>query len=74
MGTSNSDSGKQLNTCWSFLSLEYEMENQLSWMTKTDPELMMEVSLIPFVRQLHDGQNHLFSVRYQALKIWKEKN
>ena len=37
------------------------MEKQLSWITKIDPELMMEVSLLLYVRQLQDGQNHLFS-------------
>ena len=37
------------------------MENQLSWITKIEPELMIEVSLVLFVRQLHDGQNHLLS-------------
>ena len=61
MGTFNSNSGKQLNTCWSFNSLECELENGLSWITKIELEPMMEVSLVPSVRQLHDGQNHLFS-------------
>ena len=37
------------------------MENRLSWITKIEPELMMEVSLVLSVRQLHDGQNHLLS-------------
>ena len=59
MGTFNSRSGEQLNTCWSFIGLEGE--NRLSWITKTEPELMMEVSLVLSVRQLHDGQNHLLS-------------
>ena len=60
MGIFNSESGEQLNS-WSFLSLECEMENRLSWITKIDPELMMEVSLVLSFRQLHGGQNHLFS-------------
>ena len=59
MGTSNS--GEQLNTCWSFNSLECEVENRLSWITKIELERMIEVSLVLYVRQLHDGQNHLFS-------------
>ena len=37
------------------------MENLLSWITKIEPELMIEVSLVLFVRQLHDRQNHLLS-------------
>ena len=37
------------------------MENRLSWITKLELEPMMEVSLVLSVRQLHDGQNHLFS-------------
>ena len=37
------------------------MENQLSWINKINPELMMEVSLVLSVRQLHDQQNHLLS-------------
>ena len=61
MGTFNSNSGEQLNTCWSFISLECEVENRLSWITKIEPEPMMEVSLVLSVRQLHDGQNHLSS-------------
>ena len=60
MGTCNSNSGKQLNTSWSFISLECELENQPSWITKIEPEPMMEASLVLSVRQLHDGQNHLF--------------
>ena len=60
MGTFNSNSGEQLNTCWVFINLECEVENQLSWITKIEPEPMMEVSLVAPVRQLHDGQNHLF--------------
>ena len=59
--TFNSDSREQLNSCWSFLSFEYETEKQLSWITKIDPKLMMVVSLVLSVRQLQDGQNHLFS-------------
>ena len=61
MGTLESKSWEQLNTCWSFISLECEVENQLSWITKINPELMMEVSLVLSVRQWHDGQNHLLS-------------
>ena len=61
MGTFNSNSGEQLNTCWSFNSLECELENRLSWITKIELEPMMEVSLVLSVRQLHNGQNHLFS-------------
>ena len=61
MGTFNSDSGEQLSTCGSFNSLECEVENRLSWITKIELEPMMEVSLVLSVRQLHDGQNHLFS-------------
>ena len=61
MGTFKSNSGEQLNTCWSFISPEYEVENLLSWITKIEPELMMDVSLVLSVRQLHDGQNHLLS-------------
>ena len=59
MGTFNSRSGEQLNTYWSFISLECEVENRLIWITKIEPELMMEVSLVLSVRQLHNGQNHL---------------
>ena len=61
MGTFKSKSGTQLNTCWSFISLECEVKNRLSWITKTEPELIMDVSLVFSVRQLHDGQNHLLS-------------
>ena len=61
MGTFNSNSGEQLNTCWSFNNLECELENRLSWITKIELEPMIEVSLVLSVRQLHDGQNHLFS-------------
>ena len=61
MGTFNSKSGEQLNTCWSFISLECEVENRLSWITKIEPNLMMEVSLLLSVRQLHYGQNLLLS-------------
>ena len=61
MGTFNSNSGEQLNTCGSFNSPECEVENRLSWITKIELEPMMEVSLVLSVRQLQDGQNHLFS-------------
>ena len=37
------------------------MKNRLNWITKIEPELMMELSLVLSVRQLHDGLNHLFS-------------
>ena len=49
------------NTCWSFISPEFEAENLLSWITKIEAALMMEVSLVLSVRQLHYGQNHLLS-------------
>ena len=61
MGTFKSKLGEQLNTCWLLISLECEVENRLNWITKIEPELMMEVSLVLSVRQLHDGQNHLLS-------------
>ena len=61
MGTFKSKSGEQLNTCLSFICLECEVENRLSWITKIEPELMTEVSLVLFVRQLRDGQKHLLS-------------
>ena len=73
MGTFNSKSGEQLNTCWSFITLECEVENRLSWITKIDSELMMEFSLVLSVRQLHDGQNHPDS-NISGFKIWKNKN
>ena len=72
MRTFNSNSGEQLNTWWSFISLQCEVEKRLSWITKIEPELMMEVSLVVSVRQLHDGQNQ--NLRSQPLKIWKKKN
>ena len=46
MGTFKSNSVEQLNICWSFISLESEVENQLSWITKIEPKPMMEVSLV----------------------------
>ena len=61
MGAFSSNSGEQLNICWSFISLEFEVENRLSWITKIEPEPMMELLLVLSVRQLHNGQNHLFS-------------
>ena len=61
METFKSNSGEQLNTCWSFISVECEVENRLSWITKIEPKPMMKVSLVLSVKQLHDGQNHLFS-------------
>ena len=45
-----SDSGEQLNSCCSFLSLEWEMENWLSSATKIEPKLMMDVSLVLFFK------------------------
>ena len=75
MGTFNSNPGEQLNTCWSFISLEYEVENRRSWITKIEPESVMEVSLVLSVRQLHVGRTTYFVIlRSQALKIWEEKN
>ena len=54
-------SEEQLNTCWYFISLvQCEVENRLTWVTKIEPKPMMEVSLVLFVRQLHNRQNHLF--------------
>ena len=61
MGTFNSNSGEQLNTRRSFNSLECEVENRLSRITKVELKPMMEVSLVLSARQLHNGQNHLFS-------------
>ena len=52
---------KQLNSCWSYLSHECEIENRLNWITKTEPKIMIEVSLVLSVRELLDEQNHLFS-------------
>ena len=61
MGTFKSNAGEELNTCWPFISPEYEVENLLGWITKIEPELMMDASQVLSVRQLHDGQNHLLS-------------
>ena len=61
MGTFNSNSGEQLNTRRSFNSLGCEVENRLSRITKIELKPMMEVSLVLSARQLHNGQNHLFS-------------
>ena len=81
MGTFESKSGEQLNTCWSFISLECEVENRLSWITKINPELMMDVSLVLSVRQLHDGQKHLLSnsrmsrlknLEKKGINMWKQ--
>ena len=41
------------------MSPEYEVENLLGWITKIEPELMMDASQVLSVR--HDGQNHLLS-------------
>ena len=68
MGTCKSKSGEQLNTCWSFISLECEVENQLSWITKIEPKLMMEIPLVLSVRQLHNGQNHLSDSKISGFK------
>ena len=68
MGAFKSNLGKQLNTCCSYISLECEVENRLSWITKIEPELMMEVSLVLSSRQLHDGKNHLFDSNISGLK------
>ena len=70
MGTFKSNSGEQLNTCWSFISPEYEVENLLSWITKT--ELMMEVSLVLYY--MMDKITYYLNLRSQASKIWKKKN
>ena len=56
MGAFKSNSGEQLKTCWSFIRPEYGVENLLNWIIKIEPELMMEVSLVLSVRQLHDGE------------------
>ena len=61
LATFDSKSEEQLNTYWSFINLQCEVENPLSSITKIEPELMMEVCLVLSVRQLHDGQNHLLS-------------
>lgn len=47
---------EQLNTC-----IQCDMKNRLSLITKTEPEPMMEVSLLLSVRQLYDEQKHLCS-------------
>ena len=56
----NSNSREQI-LAWSFISLEFDVEKQLSCVTKIEPEPMMKVSLVLSVRQLHNGRNHLFS-------------
>ena len=61
MGTFNCNAGEQWNTSWSFISLQCEVWNQPSWMAKTEPKPMMEVSLVLSVRLLHDWWNHLLS-------------
>ena len=68
LGNFKSKSGEQLNACWSHISPEYEVENRLSWITKIEPELMMKVSLVLPVRQLHDGQNHLSESKVSGFK------
>ena len=52
---------KELNTCFSIISLECEVGKRLSWITKIEPKPVMQVSLVLSVSQLHDGKNHLFS-------------
>ena len=50
------------------------MENRLNWITKIEPEPMMEVSLVLSVRLLHDGQNHLFSdSKISGFKHWERE-
>ena len=49
------------------------MENRLCWITKTEPELMMKVSLVLPVRQLHDGQNHLSESKVSGFKNLEKK-
>ena len=44
------------------------MENLLSWITKIEPGLMMEVSLVLSVRQLHDRENHLSQSKISGFK------
>ena len=66
-------SGEQLNTCWSLISLECEVENWLSWITKIEPELMMEVYLVLSVRHLQDGKNYILSDS-QTLRFWASQN
>ena len=43
---------------------------RLSWITKIEPKPMMEVSLVLSVRQLHDGQNHLFSFYVKLMELF----
>ena len=75
MGTFESNSEEQLNTCWPFISPEKEVKNLLSWITKIEPELMMDVSLVLSVRQLHDAQNHLLSEsKISGFKNLEKKN
>ena len=75
MGTFKPKSGEQLNTCWSFINLECEVENRLSWITKIEPELMMEVSLVLSLdNYMMDKTTYYLIQRSQALKIWKKKN
>ena len=74
MGTCKSKSGEQLNTCWSFISLECEVENQLSWITKIEPELMMEVSRYSLLDNYMMDKTTYLILRSQPLKIWKKKN
>ena len=74
MGTFNSNSGQQLNTCYSFINLECEVENRLSWITKTEPKPKMEVSLVLSVRELHNEQNHLFfDFKIPDFKNWERE-
>ena len=73
MGTFKSNLGEQLNTRCSYISLECEVENWLGRITKIEPELMMEVSLVLSSRQLHDGQNHLFDSNISGFKILEKE-
>ena len=65
-------SGEQLNTCWSLISLECKVENWLSWITKPELELMMEVYLVLSVRHLQDGKNYISDS--QTLRFWASQN
>ena len=68
MGTFKSNSGEQLNTCWSFISPEYEVENLLSWITKIESELTL------LDNYMMDKTTYYLNLRSQAFKIWKKKN
>ena len=74
MGIFKSKSGEQLNTCWSLISLGCEVENQLSWITKIEPELMMEVSRYSLLDNYMMDKTTYLILRSQPLKLWKKKN